>query len=230
MISESVHARTPIVQTLRKSPFQGLQEHFKIVHTGIHALINTVKCYLNEDYTNFKKYAEKVYKCEQDGDWIKGNIRNHLPKFIFIPIDKGDFLMLLKETDGILDSAEDIAVLMDMRKTKVPKEIKKDLQAVMKKAIITVETLSRAMDMLKIMLEVSFGGKPREDIKKVIHKVHKLEHDSDVLEKKISKELFNNKELDPISIVHLLKIIDRIGCIADHAENAADKIRAMVAK
>jgi predicted phosphate transport protein (TIGR00153 family) len=230
MIAENVHARTPIVQTLRKSPFRGLEEHFKVVHAGTHALINTVKCYINEDYSNFKKYTQKVYKYEQDGDWIKGNIRNHLPKFIFIPIDKGDFLSLLKETDGILDTAEDICVLMDMRKTKIPKEIKKDLAAVMKKAILTVETLGKAMEMLKIMLEVSFGGKPREDIKKVIHKIHKLEHDSDVIEKKISKELFNLKDMDPISIIHLLKIMDRVGCIADHAENAADRIRAMIAK
>ena len=130
--------------------------------------------------------------------------------------------MLLKETDGILDSAEDIAVLLDMRQTKVPKEIRKDFNSVMKKAITTVETLSKAMDMFKIMLEVSFGGKPREDIKKVIHKVNKLEHESDVIEKRISKQLFNNKNLDPIGIIHLLKIIDRMGSIADHAENAAD--------
>jgi predicted phosphate transport protein (TIGR00153 family) len=147
-----------------------------------------------------------------------------------MPIDKGNFLDLLKEADGILDSAQDIAVLMDMRKTKIPKEMKNEFKTVIVKAINTVETLDKAMGLLKIMLEVSFGGKPREDIKKVIHKIHKLEHDSDVIEKKISKQLFNSKELDPISVMHLLKIVDRMGCIADHAENAADKIRAMFAK
>ena len=229
-MNEKLHARAPIVDTLRKSPFIGLQEHFNYVKVGTIALKNSVKYYLDKDYDNFKKYAQKVYQYEQDGDWIKGNIRNHLPNFIFIPVDKGDFLMLLKETDGILDTAEDIAVLMDMRKTKVPKEVKKDFQAVLKKALTTVETLGKAMEMLKIMLEVSFGGRLREDIKRVIHRIHKLEHDSDVIEKKISKELFNNKELDSISIIHLLKIVDRLGCIADHAENAADRIRAMVAK
>jgi predicted phosphate transport protein (TIGR00153 family) len=147
-----------------------------------------------------------------------------------MPVDKRDFLTLLKEIDGILDSAEDILVLLDMRETKVPKEIKKDFIAVLKKANSTVETLDKAMELLKILLEVSFGGKPREDIKKVIHKIHKLEHESDVIEKQISRALFNNKDLDPITILHLLKVIDRMGCIADHAENAADMIRAMIAK
>ncbi len=224
------YMRTPILQTLRKSPFAGLQEHFKYVKSGILVLKETVNYYLAEDYTNFKKSAEKVYKYEHKADTIKGNIRNHLPKFIFTPIDKRDFLALLKETDGILDTAQDIAVLLDMRKTKVPPEVKKGFQQVVKKGIETVKTLSRAMEMLNIMLETSFGGKTREDLKIEIHRIHILEHESDVIEKKISKILFNTEDSDPIAIVHLLKITDRIGCIADHAENAADKIRAMLAK
>ena len=227
---EKDHIRAPILQTLRKSPFAGLQEHFKYVRSGIIVMEKTVNYYLNEDYTNFKKSAEKVYKYEQQADAMKGNIRNHLPKFIFIPIDKGDFLNLLKESDGILDTAQDVVVLMDMRKTKIPEDIKTGFRQIMKKNLETVNTLSKAMDMLKIMLETSFGGKTREDIKKVIHKVHKLEHESDVIEKRISKHLFNLKELEPLSVIHLLKITDRIGCIADHAENAGDRIRAMIAK
>jgi predicted phosphate transport protein (TIGR00153 family) len=119
---------------------------------------------------------------------------------------------------------------MDMKETKIPDNLKKEFHAVIKKALEPVETLERVMDMLKIILESSFGGKPREEIKRIIHKVHKLEHESDVIEKKISKKLFNNKDLDPVSIVHLLKIVDRIGNIPDHAENAADRVRAMLAK
>lgn len=227
---EKDYIRTPILQTLRKSPIAGLEKHFKYVRTGIKALDKTVKFYLEEDYTNFKKFSEKVCKSEQQADRIKGNIRNHLPKFIFIPIDKGDFLALLKEADGILDTAEDVTVLMDMKRTHIPKDIKTNFKMVMKKALAIVETLSNALDMFNFMLESSFGGKTREDIKKVIHQIHKLEHESDRIEKKISKQLFNMKKLDPITVMHLLKITDRMGCIADHAENAGDRIRAMLAK
>lgn len=230
MEKDEIHTRTPLLETLRKSPFIGLHEHFKIVKVGIIALNNVVKNYIDEDYKNFEINAKKVYKYEQQGDWIKGNVRNHLPRFIFMPIEKDDFLTLLKEIDGILDSAEDITVLMDMRRTSIPNSMRSDFIAVMKKANTTVETLGRARDMLNVMLGVSFGGKPREDLKKVIHRIHKLEYESDAIEKKISKKLFNNKELDPISIIHLLKIIDGMGCIADHTENAADRIRAMIAK
>jgi predicted phosphate transport protein (TIGR00153 family) len=227
---EKDHIRTPILQTLRKSPFTGLQKHFKYVKSGTLALEKAVKYYLKGDLENFKKYGEQVNKSEDTADQVKGNIRNHLPKFIFIPIDKGDFLALLSEADGILDSAEDVVVLMDMRRTKIPEKIKNEFLGVMKKAVETVDALGNAMDLFKFMLDSSFGGKTRQDIKHVIHSIHRIEHESDLIEKKISKQLFNDSNLDAIAVVHLLKIVDRMGCMADHAENAADKIRAMLAK
>jgi predicted phosphate transport protein (TIGR00153 family) len=227
---EKEHIRTPILQILRKSPIAGLEKHYKYVITGIKALDKAVKYYLDDKPDRFKEYAEKVYRAEDLADKIKGNIRNHLPKFIFIPIDKGDFLELLKEADGILDTAEDIVVLMEMKQTTIPEDIKENFQAVMKKAMETVETLWKALDMFRFMLESSFGGRTRQDIKKEIHKIHHLEHESDLIEKKISKQLFNSKDLDPLSVIHILKVVDRMGCIADHAENATDRIRTMLAK
>ena len=230
MVVEKVYSRTPITQTLRKSPFDGLLSHFDKVKKGISIWEKTVKYYIKGDFESFKKNMAQVDKYEQQADKIKGNIRNHLPKFIFMPIDKGDFLMLLKETDGILDGAKDVVVLMDMRETKIPKELKPEFLAVVKKALEPVDALEKAMDMLRIILESSFGGKPRIEIKKVIHRIHRLEHESDLIEKKISRHLFNAEDMDPIAILHLLKIVDRIGHIPDHAENAGDRIRAMLAK
>jgi predicted phosphate transport protein (TIGR00153 family) len=227
---EKDYIRTPILQTLRRSPFAGLLRHFKYVKSGTSSLEKAVKFYMKGDSENFKKFGEKVKKAENSADQVKGNIRNHLPKFIFIPIDKGDFLALLSEADGILDSAEDVVVLMDMRLTKIPEGAKADFVGIMKKAIDTVNELANAMELFKFMLDSSFGGKTREEIKHVIHSIHILEHESDLLEKKISKQLFNDSDLDAIAVVHLLKIVDRMGCMADHAENAADKIRAMLAK
>ena len=227
---EDEHIRTPILQTLRKSPFGKLQEHFKYVKTGIFALEEAVDHYLNKDYKRFKRYVEKIDKYEQKADWIKGNIRNHLPKFIFLPISKADFLSLLKELDGMLDSAKDVTVLMDMRNTEVPEDVKHEFHILIQKVMETVNAIGEVMDMFKIILETSFGGKIRQEIKKMIHEIHKLEHQSDVIEKKISKHLFNIKDIDPISVLHLLKIVERLGYIPDHAENASDKIRAMLAK
>jgi len=227
---EKDYIRTPILQTLRKSPLELIMNHFDCVKHGTLTLEKTMDYYFKEDYIKFKKYSERIDKFEQRADRIKGNIRNHLPKFIFLPINKVDFLMLLKELDGMLDSAKDVAVLMEMRETKVPKNIQEDLKKLIDKVNEVVYTMEKVMELFNTLLETSFGGKPRQEIKNVIYKLHKLEHESDVIEKQISKNLFNITDMDPIAIVHLLKITERIGIIPDRAENAGDRIRAMLAR
>jgi uncharacterized protein len=37
-------------------------------------------------------------------------------------------------------------------------------------------------------------------------------------------------DVDPVTIFHIVRLAEIIGSIADHAENAGDMMRAMVAK
>lgn len=224
------HIRQPILGILRKSPFTGLLKHAEKVKECIATLEKVVKSYCNEDYEKFEEYVNKVRALEGEADLIKGNTRNHLPKFVFLPVDKSDFLMLLRENDAILDHAEDVAVLMAMRYTKIPNDIKEDLLLLTMKVIETAESLEGALNQFRDLLESSFVGKIREDTKKKIHAIHEKEHEADIIEYTVSKKIFNSKDLDPISVFHLLKIVNCIGEIADHAENAGDRIRAMIAK
>ncbi|RLD17528.1 MAG: DUF47 domain-containing protein, partial [Caldiserica bacterium] len=92
----------------KKSPFDGLKEHSEKVTLGIRKMKEAFLYYIDEDFENFSRVSEEVIKLENDADWIKGNIRNHLPKGIFMPVDRTTFLDCLKELDGILDIAEDI--------------------------------------------------------------------------------------------------------------------------
>ena len=99
MVEEKISKRLPILDTIGRSPFQGLQLHFENVSAGIKAWEKAINYYLKEDFSNFNKYSTKVDMYEQKADHVKGNIRNHLPNFIFLPVAKSDFLMLLKEND-----------------------------------------------------------------------------------------------------------------------------------
>jgi predicted phosphate transport protein (TIGR00153 family) len=167
---------------------------------------------------------------EGEADQIKGNIRAHLPKFIFMPIDRSDFLMFLREEDAVLDYAEDVAVLLDLRNTPVPKDCRKDFIAHTERVVETALALEKAVRMFVDMMESTLSHKNREQLKKMIHEIHKKEYEADQVEFKISKKLFNLKTDDAIGVVHLLKVVERTAQIANHAENAADRLRAMIAK
>jgi predicted phosphate transport protein (TIGR00153 family) len=205
------HIRQPVADIIRRSPFKALETHHKKVNQCIKALDLAIKYYVNEDYS-------------------KADTQIKLPKFIFMPIDRADFLMLLREQDAVLDYAEDVAVLLDMRRTVVPKKIRKDFIAHTEKVVETVLALERAVHDFVEMMEASLGPKNREKLKSTIHKIHRKEWEADQIEFKISKYLFNMEGEDPIGIIHLLKVVERTAQIANHAENAADRLRAMIAK
>ena len=223
---------TPIVNAIYKSPFEGLDRHTDKIDECIKVLRKCVCAFVKGDSKEARKYAKEVSRIEHEADLIKANIRAHLPKFIFMSVSKSDFMQLLHNSDSILDYAEDVAVLIAMKDTKVPPDVRKLIIKVMDKVLKTVKAYQKVMSHMGILLEVSFGGKEREKVKRFIKQIHKYEHDSDVAEREVSRMLFNMppEELDPISVMHLLKIVDRLGMIANKAENAGDRVRAMLAK
>ena len=231
MEKESKLGRVPAAATLRKSPFEGLYLHSEKVRECITTLDEALRAYCKGDYDKFMVLSKKVGELEGEADKIKGNTRNHLPRFIFMPVDKADFLMLLREEDKILDYAEDTAIWLDFRRTPIPDSIKEDFMAHADKVMECVEVLQKAMQNLRDLLETSFSKKEREQTKKLIREIHRKEYEADLLERELTKKIFAlESELDPVSIFHLVKVVDIIAQIANHAENAGDRIRAMIAK
>ena len=79
------HFRAPVQDTFRKkSPFGQLLEHMGKVKECIDLLGDGLVRYYKGDYKNFSELAKKVSEIEHEADLIKSNIRNHLPKHLFM--------------------------------------------------------------------------------------------------------------------------------------------------
>ena len=232
MVDEKNHFRAPVQDVFRrKTPFSQLLEHIEKVCQCMNILGEGLINYYKGDYKNFSKIAIKVSKLEHDADLIKSNIRNHLPTHLFMPVDKGKFLWALREQDAILDHAENLAIMLDMRHTKIPKKIQEIFIDHVKLVVKTVEAMEDAVCNIRDLIETSFVKREREQTKEFIYKVHEWEYKADKKKYEMTKEIYNlEKKLDPMDVYHLLKIADWVDDIADHAENVADWLRAMIAK
>jgi len=231
-LEDDYRFRAPITSALRrKSPFAGLLEHMKRVKKCIEVLREGLKEYYNGNFEKFSETAKKVSKIEHEADLIKGNIRAHLPKSILMPVDKGQFQWLLREQDAILDHAENLAEMLDMRHTKIPEELRGLFIEHLEKVMETVRAMEDAMSRFRILLETSFVTKERDMVKKKIHEVHRKEWEADQIKYKLTREIYRmENKLKPMDEYHLLKIADWVDDIADHAENVADLIRSMIAR
>lgn len=223
--------RAPISSTLRKSPFDGLIEHAAKVRECVEALDEALSAFEKGDMESFKEKSKRVEELESEADRIKANIRNHLPKGIWMPVDKQFFLMTLTQQDSILDYAEDAVVWISMRGKPLPPELSEDFSRLQKIVVQTVKEYEKVINNIPHVLETSFSEKERKETKQYIYGVHRFEHESDILEREVTRKIFSLEDrLDPITVWHLIKLVNILGDIANHAENAADRVRAMIAK
>jgi uncharacterized protein Yka (UPF0111/DUF47 family) len=75
----------------------------------------------------------------------------------------------------------------------------------------------------------NFAEKQRELIKDIIHTLRLQEHEADKVEDAIKAKVLN-MQIDPVTVFHMIRLAETIGSVADHAENAGDMMRAMLAR
>lgn len=220
--------RIPLLDLIRKSPFEGLKVHAHKITECTLMFKKAVRCYIDKACEEYEYLTEEVSRLEHEADAIKRNIRGHLPKGIIMPVDKVQLFTYLREQDQVLDAAQDALEWLTFRLTDIPKQIEGDLLSL-------VDRVMEAVELLRPMIETANAyfryndEKDREKVKKLIREIRLKEHEADQLEKKMKRTLFN-LEIEPLSVCHLTHVLDKIGEIADHAENAGDMMRAMIAK
>ena len=232
MTKKKDHFRVPVQDVYRrKTPFTQLLEHMEKVKECINLLGNGLIKYYHGDYKSFSDLAEKVSELEHEADVIKGNLRNHLPTSLFMPVDKGKFMWALREQDKILDHAENLVRILDMRHTKIPKELQPVFVDHAKLMMDTVGAMEVAVENIRDLVETSFVKREREQTKDLIRKVHENEWKADQKKYEMTQGIYRlEKKLEPMDVYHLLKIADWVDDIADDAENVADWLRAMIAR
>jgi phosphate transport system regulatory protein PhoU len=212
----------------KKSPFEDLKAHTDKVKECSWMFKKALVCYIEEECQEFGELAKQVCELESEADAIKRNIRGHLPRGVIMPVDDFKFLMYLREQDKVLDAAEDVVDWLSFRTTSIPEEIKDDLVHLADKVIESTELLGPMVEKANIYFKYN-DENDREKVKELIREIRQREHEADQIEKKIKKTLFN-LDIEPLSVCHLTHVVDKIGEIADHAENSGDMMRAMVAK
>ncbi len=221
--------RIPFLSLFIISPFDGLMEHAEKVKECAWAFQQAVECHITKDCNTFDELRKDVINLETEADVIKRRIRGHLPKGTLMPVDKFQLFRYLKEQDNVLDSVEDALDWISYRQEPgIPAELEKDVILLVDAVIDPIEELHKMVMEARKYFK-SFSEKQRNVVKKIIAALRQQEHDADTLEDIIKQKVFY-LNLDPVTVFHTIRLAETIGAIADHAENAGDMMRAMLAK
>jgi predicted phosphate transport protein (TIGR00153 family) len=146
-----------------------------------------------------------------------------------MPVEKFQLFRYLKEQDSVLDSVKAATNWLSFRpEAGIPQYAEKDFFLLIDAVIEPIEELTVMLSEARIYFK-NFSEKQRRKVKEIITNLRQMEHEADKREYSLIKNIFKY-EKDPISVMHLVRLAQTIGNIADHAENTADMMRAMLAK
>ena len=220
--------RLPFVSLFLSSPFEGLLEHAEKVKECTWAFQQAIECHITDRCVTFEEYKSEVDKLESEADAIKQRIRGRLPKGTLMPVNKFELFRYLHEQDKILDAVEEALGWLSFRpEPGIPQALEKDFFLLVDAVLDPVEEMCRMVSEARTYFK-NFSEKHRRIVKDIIHALHRLEHNADQVEDAI-KEKVLNMQIDSVTVYHMIRLAETVGSIADHAENAGDMMRAMIA-
>ena len=221
--------RLPFFSMFISSPFDGLQEHAEKVKECAWAFQQAMECHVSERGKALEEFRQEVGTLESQADAIKRRIRGHLPKGTMMSVDKFQLFRYLREQDQVLDSMEDVLDWLSYRlEPGIRKELKKDFLLLVDAVMNPVEEMTKMVTEAREYF-ANFSEKQRNLVKDIIRELRRYEHEADKLEDNLKQKVFN-MEINPVTVLHSIRLAEFIGSIADHVENAGDMMRAMLSK
>lgn len=221
----------PFSELFGRSPIKPMQEHMSKVQACVARLADFFDCAVAGQWPEAEAVHRSIVSLEHEADDLKHSIRAHLPKSLFLPVPRSDLLELLARQDMLANITKDIAGLMLGRKMQVPAELSSKMREFLQLSLTAADQALTAINELDELLEAGFRGREVAVVERLIDELNKTEHDNDECQIGLRAGLFAlEKDLPPVDVIFLYKIIDRIGDIADYAQKVGSRLSLLMAR
>ncbi len=222
---------TIIGDLLGNSPIGHLVDHARKVHECVELVKPMIEALIAEDWQWMEELQYRVSKTEYEADQLKHDIRDHLPRRYFLPVNREELDGFLECQEKMADYAEDFSIILTIRKTSLHPELHEKFMAFVTQIFQVSGTLLTAAVEFKNLAEVSFSGAEARMVLELINRLGEEEWKADKLARKLSKAIYElENEVGVFDIIFYEKMLLKLSAIANAAENAGDFLRAMLHK
>ncbi len=214
-----------------KSPLAGLLEHYEQISKGMKLIEESMECYISGGNgtacKEFNSLMAELNALEEHADTIKRYIRNHLPRSIFLPVDKHVFFSYTRIQDEILNQGQESLRWLAMRDMVIPEKFQRDL-------IFFLGDVSKSIQMLGPALEMTLAwvtdeSVERDDVKSHYRALRMHQKIVTSSKQEITSKLYCSS-LDFKDIYQLIHFVERLHDMSHNAEDCVDLLRVMIAK
>lgn len=221
----------PLMRLFGQSPFKPLKEHMREVVRCANEVPALFEALCAQDLEKLEAIKGEIDRLESSADDIKNELRAHLPRSFFLPVDRGDLLEILDLQDSIADTAEDIAGLLAVRPTPPIDELREPLLTLVERCVAACNHMAKIMEEMDELLETGFGGREAETVLAMIDELNAIEGETDRLAMDFVRGLFaHEKDSDPVTVVLWFSLVHWVGDLANYAEKVGNRLRLLIAR
>ncbi len=212
-----------------RSPMDGLLEHYSQVEAAMTIINESLLCYIGGGSAckEFQILKQELDQLEDKADKIKRNTRNHLPRGLFMAVDKTLFLNYTRAQDNILDSAQDALDWLNIHTVNIPGALRTNGLSLVEEAIRAVELLKPALEGTIRLVHTDIAD--REAVKDAYRAVRSQHNDVRKMKSLLFRELFS-ADMEFKDVFQLLHFFEYMHEMSHNAEGCADILRAMIAR
>ena len=223
--------RVPLVHLLVRSPLPQIGELMARVRVCSEQVPTLIEALIQDDRGAIDRLAKDTSVLEGEADEVKNRIRAALPIRLMLPVDRRDVLRLVSEVDAIADCAEDVGVLLTLRPLVVPEELEDLLREFVARVMVTVQTAEGVVGTIERLQASNFGGNAADEALALVDELGRREHEADKIQDQCAKVLFRAEDqMSPVGIFMWTKVLNKIGDMANHAENVGDQFRLFISR
>lgn len=183
------------------------------VNDGAVALLDMVR-----HFQNIPAKRRAIKDIEHRGDDLTHDVFEALNRTFITPIDREDIQSLASSLDNILDMIDAAANRLYLYEVEQPTEAMIEL----------ADTIAQSTLLLKKAVGMIRDMKQGDEVERIAVEVHHLENVADDLMNNSIAALF--KDPDPIRIIKLKEITERLEQATDYCEDVANVLSDIVAK
>ena len=220
-----------LVNLFGKSPVRPLQVHMAKVMETVAVLPALIEAVVARDQATVASTQERISALENEADHLKHELRLNLPRSLFLPVERRDLLEILTMQDNVANRAKDVAGLIRGRKMTFPERIGPPMLKFARRCVDACAQAQKAVNELDELVETGFRGAEVELVQHMITELDHIEKETDQIQVEVRAMMFEmEKDLPPVDIMFIYRVIDLIGDVADCAQRVGSRLQLLLAR
>lgn len=229
LTTEEFRVANLLANIFGSSPVMPLEKHVDIAYKCTRELVGFFEAAVAGNWDEARAIRGTIESLEHEADDLKKKIRIHLPKSLFMPVPREDLLELLLVQDKMANRAKDVSGLILGRRMEIPAAIAERFVEFVQRCVDAAKQARKSVRELDELFTTGFRGAEVTLVSSLIEELDRIETDTDDLQAKLRAELFAvERDLDPVHVIFLYRVIELTGEIADMAERVGRRLELLL--